>query len=211
MHILNSKKGTYFLADTLINRHPNAETLIDIAKLSVYRTLLQPSPVMAMLSYSNFGTDKEGSPVSVHEAVDYMQRNYPDLAIDGEMQVNFAMNRELRDAKYPFTRLKGKDVNTLIFPNLSSANSAYKLLQSMDMDSELIGPIQMGLNKPIHFTDFESSVRDIVNITAVAVIDAIVDKRKQANEKAIFQISNRLHHASLGSALLHSTDNRRTD
>ena len=179
MHILNSKKGTYFLADTLINRHPNAETLIDIAKLSEYTVrFFNHTPVMAMLSYSNFGTDKEGSPVSVHEAVDYMQQNYPDLAIDGEMQVNFAMNRELRDAKYPFTRLKGKDVNTLIFPNLSSANSAYKLLQTMDMDSELIGPIQMGLNKPIHFTDFESSVRDIVNITAVAVIDAIVDKKK---------------------------------
>ena len=181
MHILNSKKGTYFLADTLINRHPNAETLIDIAKLSEYTVrFFNYTPVMAMLSYSNFGADKEGSPVSVHEAVDYMQQNYPDLAIDGEMQVNFAMNREMRDAKYPFTRLKGKDVNTLIFPNLSSANSAYKLLQAMDTDSELIGPIQMGLNKPIHFTDFESSVRDIVNITAVAVIDAIVDKKKAA-------------------------------
>ncbi len=179
MHILNSKKGTYFLADTLINRHPNAETLIDIAKLSKYTVrFFNHTPVMAMLSYSNFGADKEGSPVSVHEAVDYMQQNYPDLAIDGEMQVNFAMNREMRDAKYPFTRLKGKDVNTLIFPNLSSANSAYKLLQAMDTDAELIGPIQMGLNKPIHFTDFESSVRDIVNITAVAVIDAIVDKKK---------------------------------
>ena len=179
MHILNSKKGTYFLADTLINRHPNAETLIDISKLSEYTVrFFNHTPVMAMLSYSNFGADKEGSPVSVHEAVDYMQQNYPDLAIDGEMQVNFAMNREMRDAKYPFTRLKGKDVNTLIFPNLSSANSAYKLLQAMDTDSELIGPIQMGLNKPIHFTDFESSVRDIVNITAVAVIDAIVDKKK---------------------------------
>ena len=181
MHILNSKKGTYFLADTLINRHPNAETLIDIAKLSKYTVrFFNHTPVMAMLSYSNFGADKEGSPVSVHEAVDYMQQNYPDLAIDGEMQVNFAMNREMRDAKYPFTRLKGKDVNTLIFPNLSSANSAYKLLQAMDTDAELIGPIQMGLNKPIHFTDFESSVRDIVNITAVAVIDAIVDKKKAA-------------------------------
>ena len=181
MHILNSKKGTYFLADTLINRHPNAETLIDIAKLSEYTVrFFNHTLVMAMLSYSNFGADKEGSPVSVHEAVDYMQQNYPDLAIDGEMQVNFAMNREMRDAKYPFTRLKGKDVNTLIFPNLSSANSAYKLLQAMDTDSELIGPIQMGLNKPIHFTDFESSVRDIVNITAVAVIDAIVDKKKAA-------------------------------
>ena len=181
MHSLNSKNGTYFLADTLINRHPNAESLIDFAKLSEYTVrFFNHTPVMAMLSYSNFGADKEGSPVSVHEAVDYMQQNYPDLAIDGEMQVNFAMNREMRDAKYPFTRLKGKDVNTLIFPNLSSANSAYKLLQAMDTDSELIGPIQMGLNKPIHFTDFESSVRDIVNITAVAVIDAIVDKKKAA-------------------------------
>ena len=181
MNIVTCKKGTFFMADTLINRHPNAETLIDIAKLSEYTVrFFNHTPVMAMLSYSNFGADKEGSPVSVHEAVDYMQQNYPDLAIDGEMQVNFAMNREMRDAKYPFTRLKGKDVNTLIFPNLSSANSAYKLLQAMDTDSELIGPIQMGLNKPIHFTDFESSVRDIVNITAVAVIDAIVDKKKAA-------------------------------
>lgn len=179
MHILNSKKGTYFLADTLINRHPDAETLIDIAKLSAYTVrFFNHTPVMAMLSYSNFGADQEGSPVNVHTAVEYMQQHYPDLAIDGEMQVNFAMNREVRDAKYPFTRLKGKDVNTLVFPNLSSANSAYKLLQAMDTDSELIGPIQMGLNKPIHFTDFESSVRDIVNITAVAVIDAIVDKKK---------------------------------
>lgn len=179
MHLINSKKGVLFIADTLINRHPDSETLLDIAKLSASTVrFFNRTPVIAMLSYSNFGTDNTGSPVAVHQVVDQMQREFPDLAIDGEMQVNFAMNRELRDAKYPFTRLKGKDVNTLIFPNLSSANSAYKLLQSMDMDSELIGPIQMGLNKPIHFTDFESSVRDIVNITAVAVIDAIVDKKK---------------------------------
>ena len=179
MHILNSKKGTYFLADTLINRHPDAETLIDIARLADQTVrFFNHTPVIAMLSYSNFGADQEGSPVSVHQAVDYMQQHYPDLAIDGEMQVNFAMNRTLRDAKYPFTRLKGKDVNTLIFPNLSSANAGYKLLQAMNTEMELIGPIQMGLNKPIHFTDFESSVRDIVNITAVAVIDAIVDKKK---------------------------------
>ncbi|ADV45122.1 NADP-dependent malic enzyme [Bacteroides helcogenes] len=179
MHILNSKRGTYFLTDTLINRHPDTDTLIDVAKLAENTVhFFNHTPVMAMLSYSNFGADTEGSPMKVHEAVEYMQQNYPDLAIDGEMQVNFAMNRKMRDAKYPFTRLKGKDVNTLIFPNLSSANSAYKLLQAMDTETELIGPIQMGLNKPIHFTDFESSVRDIVNITAVAVIDAIVDKKK---------------------------------
>ncbi len=179
MHILNSKRGTYFLADTLINRHPDTETLIDVARLTEETVrFFNHTPVMAMLSYSNFGADTEGSPVKVHEAVDYMQRTYPDLAIDGEMQVNFAMNRDLRDKKYPFTRLKGKEVNTLVFPNLSSANGAYQLLQAMNTDAEIIGPIQMGLNKPIHFTDIESSVRDIVNITAVACIDAIVEKKK---------------------------------
>ena len=179
LHILNSKKGTFFLADTLINRHPDTEALIDVARLTEETVrFFNHTPVMAMLSYSNFGADSEGSPQKVHEAVNYMQNHYPELAIDGEMQVNFAMNRELRDKKYPFTRLKGKDVNTLIFPNLSSANAAYQLLQAMNTDAEIIGPIQMGLNKPIHFTDFESSVRDIVNLTAVAVIDAVVAKKK---------------------------------
>ena len=179
MHILNSKKGTYFLADTLINRHPNAETLIDIARHAANTVrFFNHTPNMAMISYSNFGADKDGSPAKVHQAVDFLQKEYPDLAIDGEMQVNFAMNKKLRDLKYPFTRLVGKDVNTLIFPNLSSANTGYQLLQAMDPDTEFIGPIQMGLNKPIHFTDFESSVRDIVNITAVAVIDAIVESKK---------------------------------
>ena len=179
MHIVNSKKGTYFLADTLINRHPGTDTLIDIAKLSKTTVeFFNHTPVMAMLSYSNFGSDNEGSPAKVHEAIDIMQHEYPDLAIDGEMQVKYAMNKEARDEKYPFTRLVGKDVNTLIFPNLSSANATYQLIQSMS-ETEIIGPIQMGLNKPIHFTDCEASVRDIVNITAVAVIDAIVEKKKK--------------------------------
>ena len=131
---------------------------------------------MAMVSYSNFGADTAGSPKTVHEAVDYIQREHPDVLLDGEMQVNFALDDQLRDRKFPFNKLKGKIVNTLLFPNLSSANSAYKLIQAMS-DAEMIGPIQMGLNKPIHFTDIESSVRDIVNITAVAVIDAIVMKK----------------------------------
>lgn len=185
MHILNSKKGTFFLADTLINRHPDTETLIDIARLSEQTVrFFNHEPVMAMLSYSNFGTDTAGSPVNVHKAVEYMQENYPKLAIDGEMQVKFAINDQLRDAKYPFTRLFGKEVNTLVFPNLSSANAGYQLLQAMNHDDmEIIGPIQMGLNKPIHFTDFESSVRDIVNITAVAVLDAIVEKQKQIKQQ----------------------------
>ena len=182
MHILNTKKGVYYLADTLINRHPDQNVLYDVARLSAHTVrFFNDEPVMAMISYSNFGTDEIGSPQKVHQTVEMMQHDYPDLAIDGEMQVNFALDKELRDAKYPFTRLKGKDVNTLVFPNMSSANSSYKLMQSLDPDVEIIGPIQMGLNKPIHFTDFEASVRDVVNVTAVAVIDAYVDKVK--NEK----------------------------
>ena len=182
MHILNSKKGTYFIADTLINRHPDTETLIDIAKLSAKAVrFFNQKPIMAMLSYSNFGSDQEGSPAKVHEAVAYMHREFPNLTIDGEMQVKFALNSTLRDEKYPFTRLKDKEVNTLVFPNLTSANSAYQFIQNMS-ETEVIGPIQMGLNKPIHFTDIESSVRDIVNITAVACIDAIVAKKLHENQ-----------------------------
>ena len=177
MHILNTKKGVYYIADTLINRHPDKEVLMDIARMSVNTVrFFNDEPKIAMISYSNFGSDGCGSPAQAHAAVEEMQKMYPDLAIDGEMQVNFALNNKLRDSKYPFSRLKGKDVNTLIFPNLSSANNAYKLLQAIDDDAEIIGPIQMGLNKPVHFTDFECSVREVVNITAVAVIDAYVQK-----------------------------------
>ena len=107
-----------------------------------------------------------------------MQQLYPDLAIDGEMQLGFALDRDLRDDQYPFTRVFGKNVNTLVFPNLTSARSSYKMLQMLDADVEIIGPIQMGLNKAIHFIDFGASVRDVVNIVAVATIDAYVDKVK---------------------------------
>ena len=180
MHILNTKKGVFYLADTLINRHPDQNVLYDVARLAAHTVkFFNNDPVIAMISYSNFGTDEIGSPVKVHQAVEKMQQDYPDLPIDGEMQINFALNRELRDDKYPFTRLKGKNVNTLVFPNMSSANSSYKLMQALDLDCEIIGPVQMGLNKPIHFTDFEASVRDVVNVVAVAVIDAYVDKLKQ--------------------------------
>ena len=180
MHLINSKKGIYFIADTLINRHPDTEALLDIAKLAASTVrFFNRTPVIAMLSYSNFGTDTEGSAAKVHDVIERLHTEYPDLAIDGEMQVNFALDRELRDDKFPFTRLKGLDVNTLVFPNLTSANSSYKMIKSMLEEGEVVGPIQMGLNKPIHFTDFESSVRDIVNITAVAVIDAIVEQKKR--------------------------------
>ena len=147
LNILTCKKGTFFMADTLINRHPSAEVLIDIARLTHDAVkFFAHEPVMAMLSYSNFGSDKQGSPLKVHEAIDFLHKTYPDMVVDGEMQVNFALDKKLRDDMYPFNKLKGKDVNTLIFPNLSSANSAYKLLDTLGI-SETIGPIQMGLNK----------------------------------------------------------------
>lgn len=183
MHILDTKKGIYYISDTLINRHPDENVLYDIARLSADAVrFFNDKPVMAMISYSNFGTDTIGSPQKVHAAVEKMQQEFPDLAVDGEMQVNFAMDKKLRDDKYPFTRLRGKNVNTLIFSNMSSANGSYKLLQALNSDAEIIGPIQMGLKKPIHFTDFECSVRDIVNITAVAAIDAYVEKIKNSKK-----------------------------
>lgn len=180
MHLINSKKMLYFVADTLINRHPDEETLYDIARLSASTVrFFNRTPVVAMLSYSNFGTDKEGSAERVQNVIKRLHKENPDLAIDGEMQLNFAMEKELRDEKYPFNRLKGLDVNTLVFPNLSAANASYKMVKGLEADGEVIGPIQMGLKRPIHFTDFESSVRDIVNVTAVAVIDAIVWEMKK--------------------------------
>ncbi len=183
MHIMNTKKGVFFLADTLFNRHPTTETLIDITKLT-YNTVkfFNHEPVMAMLSYSNFGSVQSGSPASVHEVVRTFHEQFPEICVDGEMQVTFALNQQLRDEKFPFSKLKGKKVNTLIFPNLSSANTAYKMLIEMGL-ADTIGPIQMGLNKPIHIVDVESSVRDIVNITAVAVLDAMVNEQREWNEK----------------------------
>ncbi len=179
MHILNSKKGTYFVADTLINRAPELGTLIDIARLAEKSVrFFNREPVIAMTSYSNFGSDQGGSAERVRNAIAYLHEQYPDWDIDGEIQVNVAMNSEVRDKKYPFTKLKGKEVNTLVFPNLNSATSSYKMLQALSPDVEIIGPIQMGLNKPIHFIDFESSVQEILNVTAVAAIDAMVNKGK---------------------------------
>jgi malate dehydrogenase (oxaloacetate-decarboxylating)(NADP+) len=179
MHIINSPKGTIYIADTLVNENPDTETLIDIAKLASKSVkFFNEKPVVAMVSHSNFGSSQSNGALKVKEATEFMQQHYPDLPIDGEMQLGFALDRELRDEQYPFTRLKGKDVNTLVFPNLTSARSSYKMLQMLNSDVEIIGPIQMGLNKPIHFVDFGASVRDVVNIVAVACIDAYVDKVK---------------------------------
>ena len=179
MHIINSPKGTLFIADTLVNENPDTDVLIDIARLAATSVrFFNEKPVVSLVSHSNFGSSQSDGALKVRRAVEYMQQQYPDLPIDGEMQLGFALDRELRDEQYPFTRLYGKDVNTLVFPNLTSARSSYKMLQMLGSDAEIIGPIQMGLNKPIHFVDFGASVRDVVNIVAVATIDAYVDKIK---------------------------------
>lgn len=184
MHIINSPKGTLFLADTLINNNPNTEELVDLAKLSSTAVrFFNEKPVIAMVSHSNFGSDTSEGSRKVRKAVAELQEKNPEMIVDGEIQIGFALNREQRDSLYPFSRLKDKDVNTLVFPNLTSARSSYKMLQALAPDVEIIGPIQMGLNKPIHFTDFGSSVRDVVNITAVAVIDAYVEKIKKRINK----------------------------
>ncbi len=126
-----------------------------------------------MISYSNFGSNNALSPREVHKAVEELHRRYPDLCIDGEMQVNYALNKEIRDKNYPFSKLNGKDVNTLIFPNLNAASAAYRMMLEMGL-AEAIGPIQIGLNKPVHFISVEAKVRDIVNLTTVAVVDAAI-------------------------------------
>lgn len=183
MNIVTSKLGTFFFADTMVNNHPSKETLIDIAKLTHDAVkLFNTEPVMAMLSYSNFGERVAGSPAMVHEAVDYLHKNNPEMIIDGEMQVNFALDKDLRHEKFPFSKVDGLNVNTLIFPNLSSASIAYKMMLEIGM-CETIGPIQMGLNKPIHILNVESSVRDILNMVTIAVIDAQVEEFKLQNSE----------------------------
>ena len=129
-------------------------------------------PKIALLSYSNFGAFKgQGSPVRVKEAVQILQEKYPDLLVDGEMQANYALNGKLRYKRYPFNKLRDQDANTLIFPNLSSGNITYKVLQSIGT-AEAIGPVLMGMKKPVHILQRDSSVREIINMVAIAVVDA---------------------------------------
>ncbi len=184
MHIINSPKGTLYIADTLVNENPDTDTLVDIGKLAATAVrFFNVKPVIAMVSHSNFGSSQSAGAKKVKRAVEQLHELYPDLPIDGEMQIGFALDRELRDSQYPFSRLCGKDVNTLVFPNLTSARSSYKMLQMLGADAEIIGPIQIGLNKAIHFVDFDASVRDVLNIVAIAGIDAYVFKIKDRISK----------------------------
>ncbi len=173
MYIMLTKQGPLFLADTTVNMNPAAQTIVDTTILTAAQVrLFNIEPKIALLSYSNFGSHKgKGSPVRVKDAVKILHETQPDLIVDGEMQANYALNGKLRNKRYPFNKLGDTDANTLIFPNLSSGNITYKVLQSLGT-AEAIGPILMGMKKPIHILQRDSSVREIINMVAIAVVDA---------------------------------------
>lgn len=180
MYIMFTKKGTYFFADTTLNANPTAEDLVDITALSA-RTVefFGFEPRVAMLSYSNFGSAKGEEPRKVAQATQMIKEKYPDLTIDGEMQANIAVDTQLQREIYPFSDLAEEGANTFIFPNLSSGNIAYKLLMEMG-GADGIGPVLMGMNKPVHVLQLGSSVRDISNMVAIAVVDAQDYQKRQS-------------------------------
>jgi malate dehydrogenase (oxaloacetate-decarboxylating)(NADP+) len=178
LYILNTKKGTFFLADTTMNADPTAEELADIAVLTA-NTVRQFNimPRIAMLSYTNFGSSEGDVPKKVSKAVDILHKNYPGMIVDGDLQANFAVNNDMLKEQFSFSYLVDKNVNTLIFPNLASGNIAYKLLQELS-GAEAIGPILMGLKKTVHVLQLGSSVREIVNMATIAVVDAQNKQKK---------------------------------
>jgi malate dehydrogenase (oxaloacetate-decarboxylating)(NADP+) len=172
MYIVLNKKGTFFFADCTVNVDPTPEELVGIIDLTVRGVkFFDAVPRIAALSYSNFGSSKGPVPDKVHEAVRLTKQKYPDLVIEGDIQANVALNVELQRELYPFSALAKEGANTLIFPNLSSANIAYKLLMEIG-GAETIGPILLGMKKPVHILQTGSSIREIVNMTAIAVVDA---------------------------------------
>lgn len=172
MYLLLTKKGPLFLADTTVNVDPNAEDMVDITVLvakSVQKFNIQPR--IALLSHSNFGSNETPTALKMREAVRMLHAMYPELVVDGEVQANFALNPILLNENFPFSSLAGAPANTLVFPNLDSGNIAYKLLQEV-AGAEAVGPILVGLNKPVHILQLGSSVREIVNMITIAVVDA---------------------------------------
>ena len=172
MYILDTKRGPLFLADTTINKNPTAEDIAEITS-NVAKTIrkFKVTPRVALLSYSNFGSSPGDDPSKMAKAVKLIKENDPNLVVDGELQANFALNNALMNEKFSFSDLANKKVNTLIFPNLSAGNIAYKLLQEMT-EGDAIGPVLVGLKKSIHVLQMGSSVREIINMVKVSVVDA---------------------------------------
>jgi malate dehydrogenase (oxaloacetate-decarboxylating)(NADP+) len=180
MYIINTKRGQFFFADTTVNVNPTAEELVDIVGLTAETVrFFGKEPRIALLSYSNFGSSPCEEPVKMMRAAKMAKQRFPRLIIDGDIQANIALNQELLKENYPFSDLADKGANTFIFPNLSAGNIAYKLLQEMG-SAEVIGPILMGLNKPVHILQLGSSVREIVNMVVIGVVDA--QMREQQNQ-----------------------------
>jgi malate dehydrogenase (oxaloacetate-decarboxylating)(NADP+) len=184
MYIMITKKGPVFFADTTINVNPTSEELIEITMLTA-RAVQQfnVKPRIALLSYSNFGSSDQKSAVKVRDAVAHLHEHYPALIVDGEMQANMAFNMQLLKDNYPFSELINGGANTLIFPNLDAGNIAYKLMQEIG-GAEAIGPVLLGLAKPVHILQLGSSVREIVNMVTIAVVDAQSRKTSQVMEHA---------------------------
>ncbi|MDE3741428.1 NADP-dependent malic enzyme [Maribacter polysaccharolyticus] len=182
VNIMNTEKGPLFLADTSINIDPTAEVLAEIAVMTAnLARAFGFEPVIAMLSYANFGSSSHPNAKKVAKAVEILHANHPDLIIDGEIQTDFALNMELRQSQFPFSKLVGKKVNTFIFPNLESANITYKLLKELN-GADSIGPIMLGLKKPVHVLQLGADVDEMVNMTAVAVIDAQEREKRKRNK-----------------------------
>lgn len=172
MYMMITKSGPVFFGDTTVNVNPTAQQLVDITVL-VEQAVRQftVKPRVAVLSYSNFGSNDGLVPEKTRETVRLLHEQYPEMIVDGEMQANFAMNPTLLKDNYAFSNLNGEPANTLIFPNLESGNIAYKLLQEIG-GAEAVGPILLGMNKPVHVLQLGSSVREIVNVVTIAVVDA---------------------------------------
>lgn len=182
VNIMITERGPLFLADTSINIDPNAEEIADITQMTAnVATTFGFDPVIALLSYANFGSSAHNNAIKVREAVKLLHETSPELVVDGEIQMDFALNKELHESKFPFSKLAGRKVNTLVFPNLESANITYKLLKELNK-SDSIGPIMVGLRKSVHIMQLGASVEEIVNMAAVAVIDA-QEREKRRNIK----------------------------
>ena len=172
MYMMLTKKGPLFFADTTANFEPTEEELVDITMLTARKVeQFNIKPRIAMLSYSNFGSSNSPEAIKMRNAVEKIKHRYPEMVIDGEMQAGVAFNKDLLRENYPFSDLVNESPNTLIFPNLAAGNIAYHLLQEVG-GAEAVGPIHMGFRKPVHVLQLGSSVRQIVNMVAIAVVDA---------------------------------------
>ena len=184
-NLMMTQRGPMFLSDTSINIDPSAEDLAKIAQMTARTVrMFGMEPVIAMVSFSNFGSSPSPRSAKVKEAVASLHASHPDLLVDGDLQMDFALNSEMLQSTFPFSKLVGKKVNTLIFPNLESANITYKLLKELNK-SESIGPIMMGMRKPVHILQLGASVDEIVNMTTIAVIDAQQKEKKELELKAL--------------------------